>query len=207
MTNEEFIESIKLDNEEWRDVVGYEGIYMVSSLGRLCCLRTVIKDLKRDRQVHRKLSKIHKVLRNGKHYLMAILSKDGTYKKVYMHRIVALSFIPNPNNYNEIDHIDTNGENNVVENLRWVTHKENQNNPNTKLNMSIGKKGSVYPSLRRQIVQIGSNGIVRTYDGIFQVKKFGFSPTAVSNVLANKAHSSGGYKWMYLSDYENLVNQ
>lgn len=52
----------------------------------------------------------------------------GRGNKKYVHRLVAQAFIPNPHNYDEVDHIDTNGLNNRVENLRWVTHQENMEN-------------------------------------------------------------------------------
>ena len=63
---------------------------------------------------------------------------------MYVHRLVAELFIPNPENKPEIDHIDTNRHNNNVNNLRWVTRKENLNNPNTKKNYSKVRKGKYW---------------------------------------------------------------
>ena len=56
----------------------------------------------------------------------------GRGNKEYVHRLVANAFIPNPNNYEEIDHIDTNGLNNHSNNLKWVTYQQNMNNEITK---------------------------------------------------------------------------
>lgn len=56
----------------------------------------------------------------------------GRENKEYVHRLVANAFIPNPNNYEEIDHIDTNGLNNHSNNLRWATHQQNMDNEITK---------------------------------------------------------------------------
>lgn len=56
----------------------------------------------------------------------------GRGNKEYIHRLVANAFIPNPNNYDEIDHIDTNGLNNHSNNLRWTTHQQNMDNEITK---------------------------------------------------------------------------
>ena len=123
MTNEEFIESIKLDNEEWRDVVGYEGLYMVSSFGRVIGLPRVFI---RNKGINKK---DYRILKNVKYqygnliYYRVSLSKNYERKNVRVHRLVADAFIPNPYNYPFIDHIDRNGQNNNVSNLRWCTQK------------------------------------------------------------------------------------
>lgn len=73
--------------------------------------------------------KILKPYPNHKGYLMVQLYKREQSKRISVHRLVALTFIPNQDNLPEIDHIDTNRQNNNVENLRWCTRKENCNNP------------------------------------------------------------------------------
>ena len=71
-----------------------------------------------------------KLSNNGLGYLQVTLS--GIRKIALVHRLVAEAFIPNPLGLRDVDHIDGNKTNNRVENLRWVSHKENCNNPNTK---------------------------------------------------------------------------
>ena len=66
-------------------------------------------------------------------------------RQYYVHRSVAQMFIPNPNNYNEVDHIDGNKLNNFYLNLRWCTHKENCNNSITIQHYSESKKGEKHP--------------------------------------------------------------
>ena len=89
-------------DEIWVDINGYEGKYQVSTLGR-------IKSLKKN------LIMKPMVATNG--YLIACLWKNNEQKKFVIHRLVAQAFIPNPNNYKEINHIDEDKTNNRVENL------------------------------------------------------------------------------------------
>lgn len=103
--------------EVWRDIKGYEGLYQVSNLGQ-------VKRLGNDRQMREKTLKERK----GKSgYLQVLLCKNGKYKAKYVHRLVALAFIPNPNNHKEINHIDENKANNNFKNLEWCNHKYNCN--------------------------------------------------------------------------------
>lgn len=102
-----------LPGEEWRDIVGYEGLYQVSNLGR-------VKSFHNGRNIIRAVS----IDSNGYCYLP--LSKNGVIVYVKFHRFVAEAFIPNPENKFLIYHKDNNKKNNHVENLQWVTQSENE---------------------------------------------------------------------------------
>lgn len=108
--------------EIWKEVPGYEGIYEVSNLGRLRSLdRAVVKS---DVVQHRN-GRLKKFWENQDGYLQCKLSKGGESVNIGVHRVVALAFIDNPERKPEINHKDGNRQNNVVENLEWVTHLEN----------------------------------------------------------------------------------
>ena len=111
LANWEKIEEIA--NEEWRDVIGYDGHYQVSNLGR-------VKSFKHG------VEKILKPHRGKGGYCRVSLYQNGKLKKILVHVLVARAFLPNPNNLPIVHHIDNNPSNNRVENLQWVTHKENQ---------------------------------------------------------------------------------
>lgn len=96
--------------EEWRDIKGYEGLYQVSSLGRV---------------KHIKFNRIKRA--STSRYKMHILSKKGVKKGYPLHRLVAEAFIPNPNNYPCVNHKDENPLNNTVNNLEWCTYSYNIN--------------------------------------------------------------------------------
>jgi len=111
-------------NEEWRDVVGYEGYYEVSNLGNI---------RSKDRQSISYGTRMCQ--RKGKErkpyagrYLMVDLCKEGIRKTRTVHSLVAEAFIPNSDNLPEIDHLDRNKHNNDCRNLRWVSKSQNQQN-------------------------------------------------------------------------------
>lgn len=116
--------------EIWKPVVGYEDCYMVSSFGRVKSAKRKIKHpLSGEINIKERILKQH-VLSSG--YLApSPLSKNGETKTIYTHKLVAEAFIPNPENKPCIDHINTIRTDNRAENLRWVTYKENSNNPLT----------------------------------------------------------------------------
>lgn len=141
-------------NEVWKDIKGYEGIYQVSSQGRIKALTRTITCKRESDNVPMSYCKKEKILNGRKDkdgYVVVNLS--GKQKRV--HQIVAEHFIPNLENKPIVDHINTLPSDNRVENLRWVTLKENSNNPLTKYHQSIAKLGKkASEETRRKISKI-----------------------------------------------------
>lgn len=102
--------------EVWKDVAGYEGYYMVSSLGRIKSLRF--------RHIKREKIMIPNLRPDG--YMAIGLSKNGVTKTKTVHRLVASAFLENPNNLEMINHKDENRSNNAVSNLEWCSRSYNQ---------------------------------------------------------------------------------
>lgn len=103
--------------EVWKDIPDYEGLYQISNFGN-------VKSISRMSYKRKCETIIKKPCLSGKGYLKVTLCKDGTKKYVFIHRLVAQMFIPNPENKLTVDHIDRNKLNNNVNNLRWATYSE-----------------------------------------------------------------------------------
>lgn len=100
-----------IDGEIWKPIKGFDDIYYVSNKGRI---KNIISN------------KLMSTFIVGNYYKVSL--KAIPY---FVHKLVAIAFIPNPDNKQCVDHIDTNTFNNNIENLKWATIKENNNNPIT----------------------------------------------------------------------------
>ena len=203
MTNQEFIESISLPNEEWRDVVGYEGYYVVSSIGRIVSLGRTIRffDSFKEKEPH-----LMSDVSNKERYNRVVLKVDGKKQSCDVHRLVATAFIANPNSCRCIDHIDGDKTNNSVKNLRWCSDFENQNNPVTreKQRKTLLQKSSKFAP--RKVVGIKPDNTIITYETMCEASKDGHNQAMISECCNGHRKHHHGIVWMYLSDYETLIN-
>lgn len=115
-----------MNNEIWRDVVGYEDIYEVSNLGRVRTHKNKTTFTKKHGVRHWKQRILKEKSKNNRDVRVS-LWKNGKSKDFLVHRLVARAFIPNPNGKKTVNHIDGNPRNNRVDNLEWATHYENNN--------------------------------------------------------------------------------
>lgn len=202
MSNEEFIKSISIDGEEWRDVVGYEGLYIASSFGRIASLRRAYFN---GRWCHIK-GRIIQPFKTPTGYNYVTLSKEGSHKNKTVHRLVAMSFLPQSPGKPHIDHIDSNKDNNKVSNLRWVTRSENMKNQNTVKKLAIASTGNFNNAKSKPIVSLTSDGSATVYPSIAEACRAGFDKSSIHDCLNGTYKSHRNCKWMYLPDYETLVS-
>ena len=213
-----------MENEIWKPIKDYEGLYEVSSIGRVRSMSYTNQHGTFDRVI------ILKGWICGG-YPCIQLTKNNEKKTFKIHRLVAETFIPNPNNLPEVDHINTVRDDNRVENLRWVTHKENMNNELTKLNIGksvanenngmygkyhseetknkmskIAKKGEDNPKSIK-VVQLdkNTNELIKIWDSLNEAeKKEGYHARCISACCKGKRKTHKRYKWMYYTDYIEL---
>lgn len=178
--------------EEWKPLPGNEK-YLISTYGRCMTAGRMIQS-KAGWQRYRKGRLLVKH-DNGKGYFAYLI--DG--KHIYIHRLVALTFIPNPENKEQVDHIDGNKANNCVDNLRWATRSENLHNPVTYPRMS-----EVH--LKRTVVMLDADGkYICEVKGVPVLSRMcGIPESGIKNCLSPKMKnvSCDGFQFLYKEDYD-----
>lgn len=109
----------------WKDVVGYEGLYQVNTDGEVRSVSHYTRNNTNNGQRYTK-GRVLSAYQMPNGYLQVQLSKGDKREKHYVHRLVAITFLENKNGLPEVNHIDGNKRNNRIDNLEWVSHKENQ---------------------------------------------------------------------------------
>lgn len=166
--------------EIWKDIKEYEGMYEISNMGR-------VKSLKCGKEMIMK-----KTLDKG--YELVGLYKDGVPKLHRVHRLVAIQFISNPNNYPIINHIDEFPNNNHVDNLEWCTHLHN-NTHGTRLERMTN-------TVSKPIIQLTLDGeYVREFKNTTDVKNNGYIRANVTACCKGRRFTHRNYKWIYKEDY------
>jgi hypothetical protein len=110
----------EIDGEIWKDIEGYEDLYKISNFGRVLSIKKLMTG-----SINKKLMAGSI---NNRGYKCVALYKDSVQKTCKLHRLIAINFIPNPDELPCIDHRDRNKLNNDISNLRWLSHRENNLN-------------------------------------------------------------------------------
>ena len=183
---------------EWRPVVGFE-VYEVSNQGDVRNAKT---------------GNVLKCRADKKGYLRVNFRRDGKLYEKLVHRVVAMAFIPNPDGKPIIDHKNTIPSDNRVENLRWSTCKENNNNPLTRKHNSEAKSGSNHPlygkkhktetilkmiemSNKTPVEQYSKHGeLIGTWDSMTDAEKAtGIFHSNISKCCNGERKTAGGFIW------------
>ena len=182
--------------EIWKDIIGYEGLYQISSLGRVKSLPrswsfkhwqdgSIITPTSKER-----LLKPH-VSKRG-YYIVALSKGKGHIKNI--HRLIAQAFIPNPKNLKVINHKDGNKLNNSIDNLEWCTQKENMQHA-----FNIGLVNTKKPVLQYDI----NGNYITTWDSAREAKK-ALKIKNIEKCCYRERKHAGNYIWRHKSDINKM---
>lgn len=177
-----------MENEIWKDIENWPN-YMVSDLGR-------VKSLNYSRTGE---ERILKCWTNQTGYLRVGLWKDGTKKNCLVHQLVAKAFIPNPNNWTCINHLDRNRTNNVVSNLEWTTHHLNNSyHPTLEYKSKVMTNRS---DMSKPVLQLTKEGwLLNEWPSLHEIERqLGYCHSIIGECCRGNGRrkSAYGFKWVY----------
>ena len=192
-----------LPKQIWKDIEGYEGLYQVSNTGKVRSMN------------YNKTGKVKRLKPaiDSDGYLRLGLYKDGKQRYYSVHRLVAMTFIPNPNNLPCVNHKDENKTNNCVDNLEWISHLDNMNygTRNERLSESrkgqnnpmYGKKGKDNPT-SKPILMIDKHTTkpIACFDCVGDANEYLGKPrynSTINKCAKGYSKTSGGYIWKYVN--------
>lgn len=178
--------------EIWKPVVGYEGVYEVSSFGRIRSLDRFrkYKDSTPDSLAFVKGKMLKgKIDKDGYIEYALCVGKHKQMKYYRAHRLVAQAFIPNPNNYPIINHKNEIKDDNRVENLEWCNNQYN-----------------IEYSRAKPILQFSkTDEFIKKWKSCAEIEReLGLDHSSIQKCCIGKNKSRGGYKWGYADDYERI---
>ena len=197
---------IKIMTEQWRTVVYdgivYEELYKVSNFGKILSLN----------YNHTGKADLLNPSTDKDGYFQVVLSKNGETKTCKVHRLVAQTFIPNPENLPEVNHKDEDKTNNFVflnedgtvnkekSNLEWKSHKDNINHGTRNERVS---KALTNGKLSKPVLQLSLDGeLIREWESTSECGRNGFNQGHVCSCCNGKLPHYKGFLWMYADDYK-----
>ena len=181
---------------QWKDIVGYENEYQISQFGEIRTLKDSPK-LKKYDVLKPQISK-----RNG--YVYQMLYKNGKEKLLRVHRLVAMAFLPNPNNLPQVNHKDGNKQNNSVDNLEWCEQSDNMKHAyknGLQIPSENQRKAIINTNKLKQkkVCQIKDGEVINIFSGISEAsRQTKISISCISRCCNLKRKSTNGYEWRFL---------
>lgn len=183
-----------LNQEEWRDIKKYKGLYQVSNMGNVRSLDRLVEQKNKFGRLQQHLYKGRQlkkqIQRNG--YEVVNLYKGKKMVKELVHRLVAETFLERESGSNYVNHRDGNRANNKLNNLEWCTQSNN-------LYYAYAYGNKIAPHMKK-IHQIDLNGkVLNVFESIQQAeRKTGIKASNISKCCRNLRAKAGGFKWEYV---------
>jgi hypothetical protein len=185
--------------EIWKDITGYEGLYQVSNLGRIKSLKRIAE--RKNSRCIKVGGIILKPSRSNIGYLFVVPRKNGVPHTLYIHKLVANAFIPNPESKPQVNHINGVKTDNKVDNLEWCTQSENIKHSFKTLGHKkhlIGKFSKEHPK-SKTVCQFDLAGrFIKEWDSINDASnELNIDCSSISKCCLKNRNKAGGYIWKY----------
>lgn len=170
--------------EEWRDVVGFEGLYLVSNTGKIKGVDRIIGYKNGRTRKWKGTEKKQTPARHG--YLKVGLSKNGKGKTIQVHHVVAEAFVPKIPGKDQVNHKDGDKTNNRADNLEWCTPRENDIH-------KINILGKGIKTVNQYDLQ---GNFIASYPSLKKAEEeTGVARCSISNVVCGRRNKAGNYIW------------
>ena len=174
--------------EEWKPIVGYEDLYMVSSNGQVKSLGRY--SYRKDGRFNYYPPKMMHLAPDAKGYMRVRLTKDGKSVTRLVHRLVAEAFIPNPNMLPQVNHINELKHDNRVENLEWMSCSDNVNHATGKIRCGQAHE---FP-----VIMIDANGDCTEFtSATAAARELGIVSQGIQSCCVGRFPTYKGFQWRY----------
>ena len=182
---------------QWKDIIGYENEYQINQFGEIRTLKDSPK-LKKYNVLKPQINK-----RNG--YVYQMLYKNGKEKLLRVHRLVAMAFLPNPNNLPQVNHKDGNKQNNSVDNLEWCEQSYNMKHafktglekPSEKQKAAVRKTNE---KKRKRVVRTMGDEKIEYESATVAARKNNVGISTICRYCNKKRMPKDGASWQYIED-------
>lgn len=180
----------------WLPVIGYEGLYEVSSEGRVRSLNY--------RGTKGKVEEINQELCKG--YLQVKLYREKVRQGEYVHRLVSKAFIPNPDSLPQVNHIDEDKTNNQVSNLEWCSVKDNSNHGTRNQRRSAKLLNG---ALSKSVIAIDpvTGEVKHTFPSVMEAEREGFVRSNIRSCCRGVRKTHRGLHWKYEESNQEAVEE
>ena len=188
------------NKEIWKPIENIP-YYLVSNLGRVKSIERLVKNNNYggERIIPERILSPWKQSNDKNTYLKVTIGK----KALFVHRLLCLAFIPNPNKFSDVNHKDGNKSNNNLENLEWCNRSYN--------NLHAYKNKLKFPIKGRKIAMIDkqNNNIIKVFESIADANNYmglpRYSTSTINGCLSQRLKTAKGYKWEYFENLKEIL--
>lgn len=185
------------NNEIWKDIIGFEQYYQVSNLGRVRSKDRIVITPKTS--YFKKGRILIPSLDSKGNYLFVGLHVNNKVKLIYIHRLVAQNFIPNPHNYKQVNHINENKKDNRADNLEWCTAQRAKETYASRYDRSAIAKNN---AIKKKVIQYTLDGkYIKEWDSLTDIQnELGFCRSNISKCCEGKYKQANNFIWKFKKD-------